>query len=217
MNLSNSIRHVIWDWNGTLVDDVHLCVTVINQILERRSLPQMSVEDYRNTFDFPVVDYYRRIGFSFEQESFETLSAEFIDGYIKERRNLHMHIGAKEALEYFRKRGLPQCMLSATQLSALKQTLDEHRIGHYFKTVLGLDHHYADGKVHLGLQWLKDNHIPKDKVLFIGDTLHDLEVADEMGIRCLLVSAGHHAHDRLRTSQAKVVNNLNEAINLFEN
>ena len=99
------------------------------------------METYRDTFDFPVVDYYRKVGFDLKKDSFETLSNEFIGGYIQSRLELTLHNGATEALNYFKERNLPQCMLSASQLDALKQTLNEHAIDFYFKTVLGLDHH----------------------------------------------------------------------------
>jgi phosphoglycolate phosphatase len=210
------IKHIIWDWNGTLVDDAQLCVDIMNGIRAKRSLSPISLENYRETFDFPVIEYYRRIGFDLEKESFEILSNEFINGYIASRKNVQLQQGALDALNYFRKRNLPQCMLSATQLETLKQTLDEYGIEHYFKTVLGLEHHYADGKGHLGETWLKKNPIEPKHVLFIGDTLHDLDVANTMGINCLLVAKGHHSKERLESAQVTVINDLKELITIFK-
>jgi phosphoglycolate phosphatase len=188
----------------------------MNGIRAKRSLSPISLENYRETFDFPVIEYYRRIGFDLEKESFEILSNEFINGYIASRKNVQLQQGALDALNYFRKRNLPQCMLSATQLETLKQTLDEYGIEHYFKTVLGLEHHYADGKGHLGETWLKKNPIEPKHVLFIGDTLHDLDVANTMGINCLLVAKGHHSKERLESAQVTVINDLKELITIFK-
>ena len=216
MHFSKSIKHIIWDWNGTLVDDVEPCVNLINGILSKRSLPLINTSTYRKTFDFPVVEYYRRVGFDFEKDSFEMLSNEFINGYIQLRRSLPLHAGAIEALQYFNNLNVPQCMLSATQRKALQQTLQEHSIAHFFKNVLGLDHHYADGKAHLGKKWLDTNHVSGDQVLFIGDTLHDLEVANQMGIRCLLISKGHQSHERLSANHKHVIRDLRELITLFD-
>ena len=106
-------------------------------------------------------------------------------------------------------------MLSASQLDALHQALKEHKLKHYFKTILGLDHHYADGKVHLGKRWLEKHHIQRSQVLFIGDTLHDREVAKEMGVHCLLLSTGHHSKERLKAGHDYVISNLKELISLF--
>lgn len=74
--------HIIWDWNGTLLDDVARCMAVINAMLEKRGLPALaSVDAYRSVFGFPVRDYYRRVGFDFGKEAFETLAAEYIELY----------------------------------------------------------------------------------------------------------------------------------------
>ena len=215
MNLK-AVRHIIWDWNGTLVDDAQRCVDIMNGIRSKRSMPLISLEEYRDLFDFPVIEYYKKIGFDLEKHPFEVLSEEFISGYIASRKNLPLQEGAMEALSYFRERELPQCVLSATQSESLHQTLREHNIDHFFKTVLGLDHHYADGKTHLGEQWLKLNHINKEHVLFIGDTLHDMEVADTMGVQCLLISQGHHSEERLKKTSTTTLENLNQLIELFK-
>lgn len=215
MKFIKDIRHIIWDWNGTLVDDTQLCVDLINEILADHSLPAISIEAYQNTFDFPVIHYYRRLGFNLENVSFESLSDAFISGYIEARKKLSLHFGATKALQFFQEKNLPQCMLSASQVDALNQTLVEHDIDHYFKSVLGLGHHYANGKVHLGNQWLKENHIDTKHVLLIGDTLHDLEVANDMGIHCILVAQGHHSRHRLKAAHAYVTEDLNQLVRLF--
>ena len=209
------IKHIIWDWNGTLVDDAQRCVDIMNGIRSRRSMSLISLEDYRRLFDFPVIEYYRRIGFDLKKHPFETLSNEFISEYIQLRKNLPLQPGALEALTFFKDNKIPQCVLSATQSDALIKTLDEHKLTSFFKTTLGLDHHYADGKAHLGETWLKINNINKEHVLFIGDTLHDKEVAMGMGIHYILISKGHHSETRLRKRSSKVLNSLHEFLELL--
>ena len=54
------IGGIIWDWNGTLLNDIELCVLTINELLERRNLTLLSVEDYREVFSFPVKNYYQK-------------------------------------------------------------------------------------------------------------------------------------------------------------
>ncbi|MCB1121660.1 MAG: HAD hydrolase-like protein [Verrucomicrobiae bacterium] len=210
------IQHIIWDWNGTLVDDAQFCVDIMNGIRAKRSMSPISLEAYRESFDFPVIEYYKRIGFDVSEESFKALSNEFISTYHRSRNSLALHKDAENALKYFRSKCLPQCMLSASQSDSLKQTLKDYNIGQYFKTVLGLDHHYADGKAHLGETWLQLNHIDPERVLFIGDTLHDLHVADEMGVQCLLIPSGHHSRRRLQEGQASLVDSLEDLLHIFQ-
>ncbi len=215
MQTFSSIEHVIWDWNGTLVDDVQLCVDVINRILHQRDLPRTTVRQYREAFDFPVIDYYRKLGFNLKKDSFEDLTHEFISAYERKRWSLKLHSGAKEALQVFQRNRIPQCMLSAANQESLLSNLGQHGITSYFKSILGLDHHFADGKFQLGNRWIRKNHLEKEKILFIGDTLHDLKVARAMGVRCILVVTGHNSESRLKAHHNEVVGNLHEVLQRF--
>ena len=54
---------ILWDLNGTLLNDLHVAVSIINRMLKQRDLKQLSIEQYLEVFTFPVSDYYEQIGF----------------------------------------------------------------------------------------------------------------------------------------------------------
>ena len=58
-------NHIIWDWNGTLLNDRWLCVEAINQALNKRNLPMLTEGKYKDVFSFPVEDYYKKVGFDY--------------------------------------------------------------------------------------------------------------------------------------------------------
>ena len=112
--------NVIWDWNGTLLDDVAWCVTRVNIMLEKRGLPTLdSVEMYHRVFGFPVKDYYKRIGFDFEKEPFEMLAEEFIELYHNNVNSVSLFPGAREILADFQLNNIRQIILSASELGNL--------------------------------------------------------------------------------------------------
>jgi len=74
-------KRVIWDWNGTLINDVCLVVEIMNKMLKKRNLPRIDSKIYREIFDFPVTKYYLTLGFDFSKELFEELTDEFISEY----------------------------------------------------------------------------------------------------------------------------------------
>ncbi|GAI63219.1 unnamed protein product [marine sediment metagenome] len=74
-------KHIIWDWNGTLINDVWLVVEIMNKMLKKRNLSKIDSKKYREIFDFPVTKYYSKLGFDFSNESFEKLTVEFISEY----------------------------------------------------------------------------------------------------------------------------------------
>ena len=107
------IKHIIWDYNGTLLNDVELCVEVINEMLSIRNKKLISVTDYREVFDFPVKDYYQKVGFDFSKESFEEIGQNFIDRYNQRINQTYLQKNVLETLSNLGQKGFIQHILSA--------------------------------------------------------------------------------------------------------
>ena len=138
-------KHIIWDWNGTLLNDLQLTVSAMNQVLLKRSMPYLSEDHYLDIFTFPVIDYYKRLGFDFEKEPFTISGSEFIDRYNKRAEEAVLHDDALTTLNAFRDYGMTQSILSASRQDYLDDLITHHQIRDYFIKVLGIDNHYADG------------------------------------------------------------------------
>jgi phosphoglycolate phosphatase len=205
-----TVSAIIWDWNGTLLSDLGLCVSSINFLLEKRKLPSLNPKKYREVFSFPVRDYYETIGFDFSSEDFEVPAMEFISLYESQVENCTLQPGALDVLRYFEEKGLKQFVLSAMHQEMLERTLKHNGILRFFEGVAGLGDHYAFSKVQRGQQLITQFKIEKKNALIIGDTVHDYEVAQELGIRCILVADGHQSEERLKKTGAFVLNNLFE-------
>ena len=80
-------KHVIWDWNGTLLDDVGECVAVLNDMLGKRGMELATVERYQKAFSFPVINFYLDLGFDFEKEPFDKVADEYIESYSRRWKN----------------------------------------------------------------------------------------------------------------------------------
>jgi phosphoglycolate phosphatase len=204
--------NIIWDWNGTLLNDLNLCIKSINTLLEKRKLPLLSNHSYREVFSFPVKNYYTAIGFDFATEEFSLPAQEFIDLYEIGVNGCRLHDQAFEVLSYFRDRGCRQFVLSAMHQDMLVKTLKHNEIYHFFEGVAGLDDHYAVSKVERGRQLISSFNINREQTLMIGDTNHDYEVAQDLGIACVLVADGHQSVQRLENTGTQVVKNLTELI-----
>ena len=83
--------HVIWDWNGTILNDVDLCVDVGNNLFRKKGIPLLTVEKYKEIFTIPVRDYYVAAGFDFENESFEVVGKEWMDEYEERKYECSLH------------------------------------------------------------------------------------------------------------------------------
>lgn len=202
-------RHVIWDWNGTLLDDVGLSVEVANALLTRRGRPPLSRERYLDVFDFPVRAYYERLGLDLGAAgAFAALSAEWVELYEARRLTCPLQPGAAATLERIAGRGLPQSILSAYPQPRLAEVVAHFGLGRHFVRLLGLDDIYAHSKLELGRRWVAELALPPGDILLVGDTLHDLDVAETLGLDCALVAHGHHAEHRLRARTGRVFADL---------
>lgn len=203
-------KHIIWDYNGTLLNDASLCVEIINELLEKRGLKTMSLQKYKETFDFPVKDYYKRAGFDFKKESFEIVGSEFIKEYDKRQVTTNLHDGAISLLQEIKNKGVKQSILSAREITPLLHELKNLNIFNCFEEVVGLNNYYAGSKLEIGKQLISKINVPKNEILMIGDTKHDAEVAKGIGIDCILISHGHHTKEKLQTCGLEVFENFEE-------
>jgi len=210
-------KHIIWDWNGTLFEDVFLCCDIMNNILKRRNLHQIDVEKYRETFTFPVINYYKNVGLDFEKYPFEELSIEFITEYEKRKLNYNLYKGVKNTLNELQSLGISQSILSAYSQNTLEEIVEHFDIQKYFVKVIGLDNIYAAGKIENGKHWIKQLNLNGNDVLLVGDSLHDKEVADEINSDCVLLTHGHQNKTELLKSNAKLLNSFDELLTYITN
>jgi phosphoglycolate phosphatase len=201
--------HVIWDWNGTLFNDVDLCSDVFNNLLKKRNINPLSLNQYKDIFTFPVRNYYEKAGLDFNLYSFEVLGQEWMEEYELRKKSCSLFGDSIDVLQHFRSLGLEQSILSAYPRNALLDIVNSMGIESYFKFIYGLDHIYATGKTQLGMELVKEIGTGS-RILFIGDTDHDFEVAKEIGADCVLIADGHQAKSRLLETGALVIDQLIE-------
>jgi len=208
--LINNYKHIIWDWNGTLLNDVDFCRRIINRILVVNELPELSLEKYREIFTFPVQDYYKTAGLDFSKTSFEAMGKDFIDEYEEKKLSCSLHENAIEVLSTIHQKGIKQSVLSAYLHDNLVSILGHYNLTQYFDNVIGLDNIYAGSKTHLGLALIDQLNLPKENILFIGDTLHDAEVAKAMGVKSILIANGHQVKEKLMVNSNFVLDEMTQ-------
>ena len=210
--MAHTYNHVIWDWNGTLFNDVELCVDVLNVLLVRRNLPAFSIEAYKEIFTFPVKDYYAKAGLNLEKYSFEELGKEWMDEYESRRLEGKLFSSAKKVLQIINSNGIEQSILSAYKQDTLLELVNHFHLKNFFTHLTGLDHIYATSKLDLGKDLMKKLDHFNSNVLLVGDTVHDFEVAQAMNAGCILVADGHQSKEKLIECGVDVFDNLDHVI-----
>lgn len=204
--------HIVWDFNGTLLDDIMAGIDAVNDMLSRRGLATIErVEDYRELFCFPIINYYAKLGFDFEKEDYYgVLAPEWVALYLENYKHSSLTPGAKQILAAVEALGYHQTLLSATELEMLKGQLQDLALAGFFAEVWGLDNIHAGGKMDRAMAW-REAH-PDAAALFVGDTIHDYEVARAVGADCVLYCKGHQSREQLATCNCPIIEDLQELI-----
>ena len=202
--------YVLWDWNGTLLDDVQTAVDVNNEIFPRFGFsPPGGVDVYHRLFRFPVREYYRDLGVT--DDLFPAVANAWAEGYREKSVGCPLQKHALEALEAFSQAGFLQAILSASKQEYLHEQIARYPIGGYFQAALGLTHIYATSKVDIARVFLKNHGVDPRQAVFLGDTLHDAEVAQAIGCDCLLIARGHQPIKTLLQAGVPVFEDLEKA------
>lgn len=207
--------HIIWDWNGTLINDIDVVLSAMNASMGKRGMERLTKERYKKVFSFPVKDYYKSLGFNFEDESFETVNHEFIEAFTKLSSQIRLHDEVETVLTEIREKGLTQSILSACEHKLLNQQVKNLGITHFFQQIQGLSNNNADSKVQNGINMVKDLELNPKTVLFIGDTIHDAEVAEAIGCDSLIIANGHQRYDRVKDAGTYTVKTITDVMDFI--
>lgn len=196
---------IIWDWNGTLLDDLDLSIKAVNVLLKERDLPILTLDRYKDIFGFPVINYYEKAGFDFSKEPFEIPARQYVKLYASGESDLKLFPDVVDTLSFFKDNNYRQIVLSAMKEDNLRKMISNAGISHFFDGIFGIKDNYAREKVSIGKQVVENLNLNPEKCLMIGDTLHDAEVAGQCGFDCILFSGGHVAKQRLETTGFKII------------
>jgi phosphoglycolate phosphatase len=194
---------VLWDFNGTLLDDVTLCVEIQNEILAACDGPPLTRERYLEIFRFPVTDYYADLGVN--PRHYATLSPRFPEIYWTRFREASVFPGTHELIERMTRAGIQSAILSAAEERYLREAVASLNLAIPRDRVFGISDHRALGKVERGKEIFTSLGVSPDSALMIGDTDHDVEVARALQIDVVLLEGGHQCLSRLKATGAKIL------------
>ena len=207
-------KRLIWDWNGTLLDDVPSAVSALNRMLVKRGVKPITVDCYRKRFGFPVRPFYAELGVDLERWDWDEICADF-HSYISEEPQT-VREDAVEALQLAKDKGVRQYVLSALRQDLLDDALAKNGLRPFFDLVYGVDNLDGASKVRRGHELVEaiGANVHLGGTFVIGDTLHDAEVAGDLGAGCVLVSCGHQEASRLAVAGCPVAPSLVSAVEL---
>lgn len=206
-----SFDFVLWDWNGTLLNDLEMNLEIVDVLLSKHSIKtEVSREFYLNNFGFPVSRFYEKMGFDLSKHEFLSLADEYDEEYLKRLRKTELFENTRATLAALSSAGVHQAVISATEHERLVSQVKGYGIEEYFDAVLGTKNHFGNGKTDVAKEWLKNSGADPKRTVFIGDTLHDFECSKAIGCACFLIARGHNSKEKLFESGCEVFDDISQ-------
>ena len=209
--------HIFWDFNGTIIDDVGNALQCVNDMLERKGRQPITLDDYYTYVETPIIGFYRHI-LPPDELDFQDISRQYHSDYARHINETGLAEGAYELLHKLKAMGVHQYIITANILSEAEELIEKFGISACFDKILGAENTLAESKIDRAKAFFKELNINRNDAILIGDTLHDLETANALGIDCVLVSYGHQGRRLLEEHNAFTVNSLKDVKKiLFDN
>lgn len=190
-------KNILWDWNGTILNDTPVAFEATNILLERFGYETITLEYYRDNVDTPIVNFYRKI-FDLDRHDMEMLDDEWGVLYNRLSENIRLHDGVEKMLRTFADNNLNQIILSAFKTNEITKYACRFSIEHYFDDILGTQNIVMESKTARGRRYMQEHGFAPEQTLYIGDTVHDCDTARGLGVDCILFSGGQQSPRLLR-------------------
>ena len=204
------MRHIIWDFNGTLLSDAQLGVDADNHVFETLGLRRITIEDYRKHMTMPVRDFYTALGIDLNVHRYETISRIWLDYFNRHAVDAGLVPGALETILRLKEAGFTQSVLSASYEVSLREQCDALGLTAHMVCVDGLGDESAQKKTDIGRAQMEKLGLEGDDAVLVGDMTADAELAGALGTRCILVPWGHNDTARLEMTGMPVAHTLDE-------
>lgn len=178
-------RNLIFDWSGTLVDDLGPVIEATNAVLGVYDIPPLAREDFRRRFRLPYREFYQEV---LPDVPLEELEGHFRPAFDRAMTPVTILPHAREKLDWCREHGIRTFVLTSMDPPAFERQMDEFGLrGHFEATYSGI----LDKR-----EWihriLVDHNLDPAETAFVGDMTHDVETARHGGVSSIAVLTGYN-------------------------
>ena len=204
------MRHIIWDFNGTLLSDAQLGVDADNHVFRILGLPEITIDDYRRHMTMPVRDFYTALGVDLNVYPYDTISRIWLDYFNQYAVGVGLVPGALQVIERMREAGYTQSILSASYEVSLMEQCAALGLVELMERIDGLGDESAQKKTDIGKAQIARLGIAPQEMVLVGDMTADAELAQALGTACILVPWGHNDTARLERTGMPVAHTTQE-------
>ena len=207
-------QYILWDWNGTLLDDLSASLEAVNMTLDVYGKKRIDLDEYKSYLDTPIYKFYEHL-FDLEKTPMSDLSMYYRKFYDGLEDTIKIADRALQVLQKCKEKGIKQYIISASHTDDIEKYMKKLGVTDLFNRISGSDDRKAGSKVERARLLIEEEKIPKEQCVMIGDSLHDLLTAQEIGVDVILYSGGHQAKEELLATGKTVCDDFLEIVNIL--
>ncbi|MEV6267230.1 HAD hydrolase-like protein [Kribbella sp. NPDC051936] len=212
------MRHVVWDWNGTLLNDNHAVLAAVNEVCAGFGRAELSWGEWQAAYARPMrLSYEQILRRTLDEAEWEQVDKLYHDRYDALLHTCELAARTHEVLRSCTASGRTQSLLSMWFHSRLTPTVEHYGLTTYFTRIDGLPGAVGGGsKADSLVRHLEAQQLDPADVVLIGDVVDDAEAAQAAGARCVLVTTGAMTPQALHSTGAPVAASITEALQLLD-
>jgi phosphoglycolate phosphatase-like HAD superfamily hydrolase len=204
--------HIVWDWNGTLFDDLDVVVEATNEVFAPYGLPPIDAMQFQSVYTRPIwAAYERMLGRALEDGEWERLDVAYHDSYHRLMERCRLAADARRTIDALADAGHTQSLLSMWRHDRLSVAVRGHGLAAAFRRVDGLLPEQAGGsKAEFMVRHLAALRADPADVVMVGDSIDDAVAARHAGARAILYAGGMQARADLDRFGVPVIDRLSD-------
>ncbi|MGO9446928.1 MAG: HAD-IA family hydrolase [Thiobacillaceae bacterium] len=188
---------LIFDWDGTLMDSTGHIVDSLQRACADIGIPVPSAQECRHIIGLGLIEALKSLLPTLPERHYAQLVARYRHHYLGRDAEIPLFLGVNEGIRNLRAAGLVLAVATGKSQVGLKRALDYHELGGYFSTTRCADQTHSKPHPAMVLEILDELMMEPSQAIVIGDTSHDLMMAQHAGVDALAVSYGAHPPDDL--------------------
>jgi phosphoglycolate phosphatase len=221
--MTSAQKHIVFDWNSTLLDDVHALHIATNRLLESEGVKPVTMEFFQDHYDIPFRRLYHNLGLGDDgvRRLIDRQNLDFHDHYETLAATTSLRQGANEILNHATQQGVKSYILSNHLVEPIRTQLRRLQVDHHFSEVLAYENR---GKQFRDMtkgeklrQYRAAEGWPDHQAIIIGDSVEEIEIAREQNMKSVAITGGCVSEQRLRAANPDyVVHDLHQLMPILQ-
>lgn len=183
------IKNVIFDWSGTLIDDVVFTYSAAMKVFEKIGLENITLEKFKEEFTLPYMDFYKK----FKEDADKEIIDEWFDKEMNLINKSKLFPETKEVLRFLKERRIKMIILSSYLQKSLEKEVKDNDLRNFFLDINGSVYDKIEAIPNI----MQKNNFKPDETVYIGDIAYDVDVGKKAKVITVAVSQGYQSKEKL--------------------